>query len=135
MYFLGSFSTADVKYKLNQITFPARKDKNIKLNIGQPINFRTNISGFNDGPHRQIRNAVAGVFVPPSISPEEVDEIPLHELAYRIRQSVLHLRAHPEDIQDQAILMAQIFQGGKPFVNFDPKLDFGMFTNWVCLFL
>ncbi|KZP17129.1 hypothetical protein FIBSPDRAFT_865281 [Athelia psychrophila] len=58
--------------------------------------------------------------------------MPLHELAYIIRRSVLNLREHPEDIQDQAIVMAQIYLGGKPLINFDPKLDINIFSNWVC---
>ncbi|KZP18084.1 hypothetical protein FIBSPDRAFT_933681 [Athelia psychrophila] len=99
-----------------KITFPARKDKHVKLNLGQGINFRANIPGFND-----------------ALSPEEVDAIPLHELAYSIRQSVANHREHPEDIQDQAILMSQIFQGGKPYVNFNPKLDIGTFSNWLSM--
>ncbi|KZP18080.1 hypothetical protein FIBSPDRAFT_603446 [Athelia psychrophila] len=115
-----------------KITFPARKDKHAKLNICQAVNFRKNIPGFHDGPHRQIRNASGALFVPPSLSPDEVGDIPLHELAYSFRQSVKNLRGCPEQFQDKAILVSQIFQGGKPYVNFDPKLDIGFFTNWVC---
>lgn len=57
--------------------------------------------------------------------------MPLHELVYTIRQSILNLREHPEAMRDQAILMSLIFRGGKPHVNFDVTLDIGGFTDWV----
>lgn len=108
--------------------FPARKDTYIELNLGQAINLWANIPGFTAGPHRQIRTAFADVF---PLLPEEVGVIPLHELAHTIRQCVNNLREHPEEIQDQAIMMSQIFNGGKSYVNFDPKIDVGIFSNWV----
>ncbi|KZP17103.1 hypothetical protein FIBSPDRAFT_865255 [Athelia psychrophila] len=116
-----------------KLSFPARTDKNAKLNLGQAINFRNNFPGFNDGPHKQIRNAFGGMFLLPSLSPDEVDAMPLHELAYIMRRSVLNLREHPEDVQDRAIVMAQIYLGGKSLINFDPKLDINIFSNWLSM--
>ncbi|KZP12972.1 hypothetical protein FIBSPDRAFT_869742 [Athelia psychrophila] len=111
-----------------KLVLPARKDKHEKLNLGQPIDFRKNIPGFYDGPHRHIRNAVAVHFLSSPFSGDDVDAMPLHELAYTMRQSIRHLREHPEDLQDQAILMSQ---GRKPYANFDTKLDVGFLSNWL----
>ncbi|KZP28276.1 chondroitin AC/alginate lyase [Athelia psychrophila] len=112
---------------------PARKDKLAKVNLGQAINFRKTIPGFSQGPRRHIHNAVGMQYLPSSFSAEDMDAMPLHELAYTIRQSILNLHEHPEDIQDVTIMMSQIFKGGKPYVNFNPKLALGIFTNWLSL--